>query len=118
MKILSCNSNKELAESICSYIGVKLCKASIRKFADDEIVQRTSRTLHSYRLSATFSIALLLIDFGLAMKNRACRATFRLSDNPTVRPSVHPTVRSSDHPTVRPSDHPTVHPSDRPSVHG
>ena len=37
MKILSCNSNKELAESIASYIGVKLCKASIRKFADDEI---------------------------------------------------------------------------------
>ena len=37
MKILSCNSNKELAESISSYIGVKLCKATIRKFADDEI---------------------------------------------------------------------------------
>ena len=37
MKILSCNSNKELAESICSYIGVQLCEASIRKFADDEI---------------------------------------------------------------------------------
>ena len=37
MKILSCNSNKVLAESICSYIGVKLCAASIRKFADDEI---------------------------------------------------------------------------------
>jgi len=37
MKIISCNSNKELAESICSYVGVKLCEASIRKFADDEI---------------------------------------------------------------------------------
>ena len=37
MKILSCNSNKELAQSISSYIGVSLCKASIRKFADDEI---------------------------------------------------------------------------------
>ena len=37
MKILSCNSNKELAESISAYIGVKLCEASIRKFADDEI---------------------------------------------------------------------------------
>ena len=37
MKILSCNSNKELAESISSYIGVNLCKASIRNFADDEI---------------------------------------------------------------------------------
>ena len=37
MKILSCNSNKELSESISSYIGVKLCSASMRKFADDEI---------------------------------------------------------------------------------
>ena len=37
MKIISCNSNKVLAESISSYIGVKLCKASIRNFADDEI---------------------------------------------------------------------------------
>ena len=37
MKIISCNSNRELAESICSYIDVQLCQASIRKFADDEI---------------------------------------------------------------------------------
>jgi len=37
MKIISCNSNKVLAESICSYIGVQLCKSSIRNFDDDEI---------------------------------------------------------------------------------
>ena len=37
MKILSCNSNKDLANSISAYIGVKLADASIRKFADDEI---------------------------------------------------------------------------------
>ena len=37
MKILACNSNKELAGAISSYIGVKLADASIRKFADDEI---------------------------------------------------------------------------------
>ena len=37
MKILACNSNKELAEAISAYIGVKLADASIRKFADDEI---------------------------------------------------------------------------------
>ncbi len=37
MKILACNSNKELAEAISTYIGVKLADASIRKFADDEI---------------------------------------------------------------------------------
>ena len=37
MKLLSCNSNKELAEAIAAYIGVQLANASIRKFADDEI---------------------------------------------------------------------------------
>ena len=37
MKILACNSNKELAEAISSYIGVKLADATIRKFGDDEI---------------------------------------------------------------------------------
>ena len=37
MKILACNSNRELAEAISSYIGIKLADASIRKFADDEI---------------------------------------------------------------------------------
>ena len=37
MKIVACNSNKQLAEAISSYVGVKLSDASIRKFADDEI---------------------------------------------------------------------------------
>ena len=37
MKILACNSNKELAEAISTYIGVKLADATIRKFGDDEI---------------------------------------------------------------------------------
>ena len=37
MKIISCNSNQELANSIASYIGVNLADASMRKFADDEI---------------------------------------------------------------------------------
>ena len=36
MKILSCNSNKVLAEAICSYIGVNLSDATIKKFADGE----------------------------------------------------------------------------------
>ena len=34
MKILACNSNKELAEAISSYINVKLADASINKFSD------------------------------------------------------------------------------------
>ena len=37
MKIIACNSNKVLAESISSHIGVPLANASIRKFADHEI---------------------------------------------------------------------------------
>ena len=37
MKIISCNSNQELAKSIASYIGVNLADASMRKFSDDEI---------------------------------------------------------------------------------
>tara|TARA_Y100000741_G_scaffold27896_1_gene20074 strand:- start:271 stop:1206 length:936 start_codon:yes stop_codon:yes gene_type:complete len=37
MKIIACNSNKDLSGAISSYIGVKLADASIRKFADDEI---------------------------------------------------------------------------------
>ena len=37
MKILACNSNKELAEAISSYIDVKLADASIKKFSDNEI---------------------------------------------------------------------------------
>ena len=37
MKLISCNSNRELAEAISSYLGVKLANASIRNFADREI---------------------------------------------------------------------------------
>ena len=37
MKIIACNSNKILAEAICSYIGVTLANASLRRFADREI---------------------------------------------------------------------------------
>ena len=37
MKIIACNSNKILAEAICTYIGVDLANASLRRFADREI---------------------------------------------------------------------------------
>ena len=37
MKIIACNSNKILAESISSYIGVTLANATLRRFADREI---------------------------------------------------------------------------------
>ena len=37
LKILSGNANKELAERICSYLGVELGKANVGKFSDGEI---------------------------------------------------------------------------------
>ena len=37
MKIIAGNSNKILAEAICSYIGVSLANTSLRRFADREI---------------------------------------------------------------------------------
>lgn len=37
MKILSGNSNRPLAEAICSYLNMALCKAIVRRFADLEI---------------------------------------------------------------------------------
>ncbi|MBV8492148.1 MAG: ribose-phosphate pyrophosphokinase [Alphaproteobacteria bacterium] len=36
MKILSCNSNRPLAEAITAYLGLPLMKASVRRFSDME----------------------------------------------------------------------------------
>jgi ribose-phosphate pyrophosphokinase len=37
MKVLTCNSNRPLAEAICAYLGVPLSKVSVRRFADMEV---------------------------------------------------------------------------------
>src|SRR5262249_46961246 len=37
MKVLACNSNRPLAEAICSYLSLPLTKASVRRFADMEV---------------------------------------------------------------------------------
>src|SRR5437868_13345917 len=37
MKILTCNSNRPLAEAISAYLGLPLTRASIRRFADMEV---------------------------------------------------------------------------------
>jgi len=37
MKVFSGNSNRQLAEAICAYLKVPLGKASVRRFADQEI---------------------------------------------------------------------------------
>ncbi len=45
MKILACNSNKELAEAISSYVGIKLADTTIRKFADGEIFVKINENI-------------------------------------------------------------------------
>ena len=45
MKIIACNSNKILAKTITSYIGVKLADAVIRKFADGEIFVKINENI-------------------------------------------------------------------------
>ena len=45
MKILSCNSNKDLAQSIASYVGVSLSDATIKNFADGEIFVKINENI-------------------------------------------------------------------------
>src|ERR1700726_3646244 len=37
MKILTCNSNRPLAEAISAYLGLSLTRASVRRFSDMEV---------------------------------------------------------------------------------
>ena len=37
MKVLSCNSNRPLAEAIATYLNVSLTEADVRRFADMEV---------------------------------------------------------------------------------
>src|SRR5207244_10707814 len=37
MKILTCNSNRPLAEAISAYLGQPLVRASVRRFSDMEV---------------------------------------------------------------------------------
>ena len=45
MKLIACNSNKELALSIASYVGVQLANASIKRFADGEIFVKINENI-------------------------------------------------------------------------
>ena len=83
MKIISCNSNKELANSISSYIGVKLADASIRKFADDEIFVEINENIRgedvfiiqSTSFPANDHLMELLISIDAAKRGSAKRIT-------------------------------------------
>jgi ribose-phosphate pyrophosphokinase len=37
MKVITCNSNRPLAEAICAYLNLPLTKASVRRFSDMEV---------------------------------------------------------------------------------
>ena len=37
MKLLSGNSNRALAEAVAAYLNLPLCRAVVRRFADQEI---------------------------------------------------------------------------------
>ncbi len=37
MKLLAGNSNRPLAEAIAAHLGMTLCRAQVRRFADQEI---------------------------------------------------------------------------------
>ena len=45
MKIIACNSNKELSEAISSHINLNLADATIRKFADGEIFVKINENI-------------------------------------------------------------------------
>mgnify|MGYP005675758995 CR=1 FL=1 len=44
MKILSCNSNRPLAEAIAAFLNKPLTKADVRRFADMEVFVETERS--------------------------------------------------------------------------
>ena len=83
MKLIACNSNKELAEAISSFIGVKLADAAIRKFADDEIFVEINENIRgedvfiiqSTSYPANVHLMELLISIDAAKRGSAKRIT-------------------------------------------
>ncbi len=52
MKILAGNSNRALAEAIAGYVGVPLCRAQVRRFADMEVFVEIRRMCAARTLSS------------------------------------------------------------------
>jgi ribose-phosphate pyrophosphokinase len=89
MKLLSCNSNRPLAEEIAQYLQVPLAKATIRTFSDDEIfveilenvrgedvfvIQSTSKPANDYLMELLVTIDAL--KRGSARRITACLPYF------------------------------------------
>ncbi|MEQ9349893.1 MAG: ribose-phosphate pyrophosphokinase [Alphaproteobacteria bacterium] len=83
MKILTCNSNRPLAEAIAAYLGVPLTKASVRRFSDLEVfveVQENVRgqdmfTMQSTSFPANDHLMELLVTIDALKRGSARRIT-------------------------------------------
>jgi ribose-phosphate pyrophosphokinase len=111
MKVFAGNSNRRLAESICNYLNVPLGKASVRRFADQEIfveIQENVRGEDVFILQSTSYPAndhlmelLIMIDAFRRSSAAASPPCFPISAMP-ARTAAHPAARRS-----RPSWSPT-----------
>jgi ribose-phosphate pyrophosphokinase len=83
MKILTCNSNRPLAEAISAYLGLPLTKASVRRFSDMEIfveIQENVRgedvfIIQSTSFPANDNLMELLVTLDALKRGSAKRAT-------------------------------------------
>jgi ribose-phosphate pyrophosphokinase len=83
MKILTCNSNRPLAEAISTYLALPLTKASVRRFADMEIfveIQENVRGEDVFIIQSTSypvndNLMELLITLDALMRSSARRVT-------------------------------------------
>src|SRR5882672_3310625 len=83
MKILTCNSNRPLAEAISTYLNLPLTKASVRRFSDMEIfveIQENVRGEDVFVIQSTSypvndNLMELLITLDALMRSSARRAT-------------------------------------------
>ena len=44
MKVITCNSNRPMAEAIAAYLNLPLTKTSVRRFADMEVFVEIQRS--------------------------------------------------------------------------
>ena len=83
MKILSCNSNRPLAEAISAYLNLPLTKASVRRFSDMEVfveIQENVRgedvfVIQSTSYPANDNLMELLVTLDALKRGSARRAT-------------------------------------------
>ena len=83
MKLIACNSNKPLAEAISKHLGIELCDASVRNFADNEIFVEINENIRGedvYIIQSTSNpvndnIMELLITIDAAKRGSANRIT-------------------------------------------